>query len=258
MQAIGFKEHLPINSAQSLFEFTTPQPVATGHDLLVQVAAISVNPVDVGVRRGGHGQLQQPKIIGWDAVGTVAAVDNQVTLFTVGQRVFYAGSFKRPGSNSEYQLVDERIVALAPQRLSDGQAAAMPLTSLTAWEALFEQLEIDPTATEENHQQTILIINGAGGVGSVATQLAHWAGLQVIATASRPETINWVLTHGAKYSINHHHDLVSQLQQLGFKQVDNILCLSDLDGHWHELANLIKPSGRVAAITENRRPIDLK
>ncbi|MFT8879584.1 MAG: zinc-binding alcohol dehydrogenase family protein [Oenococcus sp.] len=258
MKAIGFKEHLPIEKANSLIEFELPKSIAKGHDLLVKVAAVSVNPVDVGVRKGGHGLLKTPKIIGWDAVGTVDSIGDQVSLFEKGDHVFYAGSFKRAGSDSQYQLVDERIVGHAPKKLALAQTAAMPLTSLTAWEALFEQLEINPNKQEGNRKATILIINGAGGVGSIATQLAHWAGLQVIATASRPETISWVLDHGADQVVNHRKDLVQEVHKLGHRYVDYILELNDLDGHWNEMAELIKPSGRIASITENKKPINLR
>ena len=255
MKAIGFKEHLKITDSNSLIEFEIPTPIAKGHDLLVKVQAVSVNPVDVGVR-SGHGVLQQPKIIGWDAVGTVVAIGEEVSLFQPGDQVFYAGSFVRPGSDSQYQLVDERITGRAPKNISLAQAAAMPLTSLTAWEALFEQLAIDYQAN--NQGKTILIINGSGGVGSIATQLAHLAGLNVIASASRPETIRWVKEHGADQTVNHRRDLVKEVHQLGYKYVDYILELNDLDGHWNEMAELIKPGGRIVSITENKHPINLK
>lgn len=258
MKAIGFKKHLEIDENDSLFEFETIKPTATGHDILVKVAATSVNPVDVGVRQSMHTTLKQPKIIGWDAVGIVEAIGNKVTLFKKGERVFYAGSFIRSGSNSEYQLVDERIVGRAPTTLNDAQAAAMPLTSLTAWEALFEQLEISPKNKMANQNKTILIINGSGGVGSVATQLASWAGLTVIASASRTETISWVLSHGATKTVNHRKDLVQEVRNLGYQYVDYILELNDLDGHWDEMAELIKPSGRITSITENKHPINLR
>lgn len=256
MKAIGFKEHLPINQNNDLIEFETPTPIAKGHDLLVKISATSVNPVDIGVRKSGHSTLKHPKIIGWDAVGTVVDIGNQVNLFKKGDRVFYAGSFLRSGSDSEYQLVDERIVGSAPENLTDSEASAMPLTSLTAWEALFEQLEIDPQAN--NTDKNILIINGSGGVGSIATQLAHWAGLHVIASASRPETISWVKNHGADQTVNHRNNLVDEVHQLGYKYVDYILELNDIDGHWDEMSELIKPNGRIASITENRHPINLK
>lgn len=257
MKAIGFSEHLDIKDPKSLFEFETPKPTPKGHDLLVKVNAVSVNPVDVGVRRSGHGKLSKPKIIGWDACGIVEKVGSQVSLFSPGDRVYYAGSFKRSGSNSEYQLVDERIVGNAPKSLTDAQAAAMPLTSLTAYEALFEQLSLSQDKTS-NEGKTILIINGAGGVGSVAIQLASNAGLTVITTASRPESVNWVKSHGAVDVVNHRKNLVNEVHKLGYKYVDYILELKDIDSHWKEMCELIKPEGTIASITENRRPINLR
>lgn len=257
MKAIGFSEHLDIKDPKSLFEFETSKPTPKGHDLLVKVNAVSVNPVDVGVRRSGHGKLSKPKIIGWDACGIVEEVGSKVSLFSPGDRVYYAGSFKRSGSNSEYQLVDERIVGNAPKSLTDAQTAAMPLTSLTAYEALFEQLALSQDK-KTNEGKTILIINGAGGVGSVATQLASNAGLTVIATASRPESINWVKSHGAADVVNHQNNLVNEVHKLGYKYVDYILELKDIDSHWKEMCELIKPEGAIASITENRRPINLR
>ncbi|MBB1070391.1 zinc-binding alcohol dehydrogenase family protein [Limosilactobacillus sp. RRLNB_1_1] len=257
MKAIGFTRHLDINDSQSLFVFEKDIPSPKGHDLLVKINAVSVNPVDTSVRHNGRGTLTTPKIIGWDACGIVKEVGAQVSLFNPGDRVFYAGSFKRPGSNSEYQVVDERIVGHAPKTLSDDEAAAMPLTSLTAYEALFEQLSL-PTTSSVNKGKTILIINGAGGVGSVATQLAANAGLTVIASASRPESIKWVKEHGAKYTVNHRNNLVDEVRKLGYKYVDYILGLKDIDSHWKEMCELIKPEGTIASITENKRPINLR
>lgn len=258
MRAIGFTQHLPIEDKNSFFEFFEPKPMPTGHDILVQVQATSVNPVDTGVRRSTPGVLPTPKVIGWDAYGTVTAIGDAVTLFQPGDRVFYAGSFKRPGTDSEYHLVDERIVGHAPTQLKPAEIAAMPLTSLTAWEALFEQLGISPEEPASNAGKTILIINGAGGVGSVATQLAHLAGLTVIATASRPETIAWTQDHGADAVVNHRKNLVDEVHTLGCPTVDYILELSNLNQHWAEIVALIKPSGHIVSITGNDQPIDLR
>lgn len=257
MRAIGFTEKLPIENEKSLITFFEPRPTPSGHDLLVNVQATSVNPVDTSVRRGTTGTLTTPKVIGWDAYGTVTAVGEAVTLFHPGDRVFYAGSFKRPGTDSEYQLVDERLVGHAPTTLSPAEIAAMPLTALTAWEALFEQLGIamDPVV---NAGKTILIINGAGGVGSTATQLAHLAGLTVIATASRPETIAWTRAHGADAVANHRKNLVTEVHALGYPTVDYILELSNLNQHWAEIVALIKPSGHIVSITGSDQPIDLR
>ncbi len=257
MRAIGFKKHLKIDNSESLIDFEMEKPTAKGHDLLVKVNAVSVNPVDVGVRKSGRSILKPPKVIGWDACGIVKEVGSKVRLFKPGDRVFYAGSFIRSGSDSEYQLVDERIVGHAPKTLKDNEAAAMPLTSLTAYEALFEQMGL-AWNQENNQNKTILIINGAGGVGSVATQLAHLAGLIVIATASRPDSIKWTQDHGTDYVVNHREDLVKQVRKLGYKYVDYILELKDLDGHWKEMCELIKPEGHIVSITENHRPINLK
>ena len=261
MHAIGFTDHLPIENSDSLQDVTVTKPTAHGHDILVQIQAVAVNPVDVGVRKIGRGHLTQPKILGWDATGIVAAIGEAVTLFQPGDQVFYAGSFKRPGCDSAYHLVDERLVGHAPKTLTPAACAAMPLTSLTAYEALFEQLHIPfgpakPNAKMRN--QTILIINGAGGVGSIATQLAKLAGLTVISSASRPESIAWTQQHGADLVVNHRHDLVREVHALGIKDVDYILGLSNLDNHWNEMCALIKPGGHIASITENQRPIDLK
>lgn len=218
---------------------------------------MSVNPVDVSVRSNGQGHLKRPKIIGWDACGVVKEVGKDVTLFSPGDRVYYAGSFKRSGSNSEYQLVDERIVGNAPQTLTNGETAAMPLTALTAYEALFEQLGLSKEK-KDNEGKTILVINGAGGVGSIATQLAVRAGLTVIASASRSESIKWVKEHGATYTVNHRADLVREVRNIGYKYVDYILELKDIDAHWKEMCELIKPEGSIVSITENKSPINLR
>lgn len=257
MKAIGFKQHLDIKNPSSLIDFETKRPKPNGHDLLVRVKSVSVNPVDIGVRKNEKGILKQPKIIGWDAYGVVEEIGPQVTLFSSGDRVFYAGSFIRSGSDSEYQLVDERIVGNAPKNLTDDEIAAMPLTSLTAYEGLFEQMKLTFNKSK-NKGKTILIINGTGGVGSVTTQLANLAGFTVISTASRSESIKWTKDHGAKYVVNHRHDLVKEVRNLGFKYVDYIFELNDLDGHWKEMCELIRPEGHIVSITENRRPINLR
>ncbi|HIW89240.1 MAG TPA: zinc-binding alcohol dehydrogenase family protein [Candidatus Ligilactobacillus excrementipullorum] len=257
MNAIGFYESLPLNAPESLIDLCIDRPSATGHDILVQISAISVNPIDIAVRTGNQEKTAEPHILGFDAVGTVVETGSDVTLFKTGDRVYYAGSYSRPGSYADYQLVDERIAALAPQKLDNVNAAAMPLTTLTAWEALFEQMGIDPDAQEANHQKTILIINGAGGVGSIATQLAHYAGLHVIASASRPETKQWALQHGADEIVDHHQNLVDEVHQLGHKEVDYIFELNNLDNHWDEMAALIAPNGKMCSITSNKKPLDL-
>ncbi|GAP01969.1 zinc-containing alcohol dehydrogenase [Fructobacillus fructosus] len=255
VKAVGFYEHLPIKNTHSFEDVMTEVKSPEEHDLLVKVDGISVNPVDTFIRRGGrHNKLVHPKVIGWDAVGTVTQVGSSVSLFKVGDRVWYAGDFTRQGSDAREQLVDERIVGYAPTSLKDRDAAGIPLVGLTAYESLFEKLHID----EKDVGKSILIINGSGGVGSIAIQLAKLAGLRVIATASRPESIKWVEKLGADFVVNHHANLVKQVRKVGFKYVDYILNLSNLDAHWNEISELIKPDGCVAASTENRRLIDLQ
>jgi zinc-binding alcohol dehydrogenase family protein len=191
MKAIGVYKSLPAENSESLVEVELPTPKPAGRDLLVQVKAVSVNPVDVKVRQQTKGEHVVPRILGWDVAGIVQAVGDAVSLFKVGDEVYYAGDLTRPGCNSEYHLVDERIVGKKPGTLSFEEAAAMPLTTITAWEALFDRLSVKRSAAE-NSNQSVLIIGGAGGVGSIAIQLAKkLAGLRVIATASRVESANW-------------------------------------------------------------------
>ncbi len=196
MKAVGLYKYLPIDDAEALIDVDIDSPRPQGRDLLVEVKAISVNPVDTKVRAPKADLEESPKILGWDAAGTVIAVGDAVEHFAVGDKVFYAGDITRPGSNSEYQCVDERIVGHMPQSLSFASAAALPLTAITAWEGLFERLGIDHHGADAG--KSILIINGAGGVGSIATQLARkLARLNVIATASRTETVDCCKKHGA-------------------------------------------------------------
>ncbi|AFS39558.1 zinc-binding alcohol dehydrogenase family protein [Leuconostoc gelidum] len=256
IKAVGFDQHLSIDNPDSFQDININVPEAHGHDLLIRVDGVSVNPVDTFVRKSGRkNRLSKPKIIGWDAVGVVINTGNDVTLFKKGDRVWYAGDFTRSGSNAQLQLVDERIVGLAPKRLNDEQAAAVPLVGLTAYESLFEKMGINWSG---NEHKTLLIINGAGGVGSMAIQLAKLAGLTVIATASREESISWAKKMGADQVINHRQDLVSQVRKLNQKYVDYILNLNNLDAHWNEIAELIKPDGQIVATTENHRLIDLQ
>jgi NADPH:quinone reductase len=222
-------------------EIELPKPSPTGRDLLVKVEAISVNPVDTKQRKTATGS----KILGWDAAGTVEAVGSQTSLFKPGDAVYYAGDVTRPGCDSEFHLVDERIVGRKPKKLDFAQAAAMPLTSITAWEAFYDRMHIVPG-------KTMLIIGGAGGVGSIGIQLAKSSNLKVIATASRPESIAWVKELGADQVINHRQDLVSQLN----KPVDYIANFSgDLDSYWPAMAELIAPQGAMVAIVGNQKPM---
>ncbi len=255
MKAIGLYEHLPVENPESLIDVDIAKPVASGRDLLVRVKAISINPVDVKRRASGEHETE-PRILGWDVAGVVEQVGSDCTLFKVGDEVYYAGSVTRPGGNSEFHLVDECIVGNKPKSLDFAQAAALPLTSITAWEALFERLGVSHTASN-NHQKRILIIGAAGGVGSIATQLANLAGLIVIGTASRPETMQWAKEHGASYTIDHHKAFAPQLKQLGFDAVDYIFCLNSTDKHWDDMVEVIAPQGKICSIVEMRNPINL-
>ncbi len=256
MKAIGFKTSLPISEADSFIAFETVKPVPSGRQLLVKVAAASVNPVDFKVRKNSAKEqvLASPRIIGWDAAGTVEAVGGDASLFQPGDAVYYAGDIRLPGSNAEYQLVDERIVGKAPRKLSVEQAAAIPLTALTAWEMLFDRLAI----TELDKGKTILIIGGAGGVGSIAIQLAKQvAGLTVIATASRPESVEWCRKMGADVVVNH-QNLVEEVRNAGNKYVDYIFDLVDLYQYWGTMAELIKPQGKIGSISDPNEGVNLR
>jgi zinc-binding alcohol dehydrogenase family protein len=252
-----------LNPAQSnhvcewFIETEIPTPTPEPRDLLVRVKALSVNPVDYKVRTSP--QRQHPsRILGWDASGIVEAVGQDVTLFKVGDEVYYAGSVIRAGNNSEYHVVDERIVGKKLTSLTFEQAAAMPLTTITAWEALFERLGIEPQKTPANQSRTVLIIGGAGGVGSIAIQLAKQvAGMRVIATASRPETMEWCKKMGADYTINHHQTFLSELAAIGLKTVDYILCLNNMAQHLPNMVDVIKPQGKICSIVSTQQPFDL-
>lgn len=256
MKAIGFKTSLPIENPESFIEFETVKPVPGPQDLLVKIDAISVNPVDFKIRQSGAQDtvLETPKIIGWDAVGIVQAVGEKVTLFEVGDLVYYAGDLTKQGSNAEYQIVDERIVGRKPKSLSIEEAAVIPLTALTAWEILFDRIRI---SAEKDKGKSILIIGGAGGVGSIAIQLAKKiAGLTVIATASRPETIEWCKQQGADFVVDH-KDLVASVKEAGFENVDFILDFVDTNTYWDTMVELIKPQGHIASITGSSEPVVL-
>lgn len=247
MKAIGFKTSLEIQKEESLFEFETNKPIASGFDIVVKVRAVSMNPVDTKVRKRAaiNTVLDVPKILGYDAVGIVEEIGADVRNFKVGDRVYYAGDISRDGSNAQFQAVDSRIVAIAPSSQSDVQAAVLPLTSLAAWEGIFDRLCVNA-----NENKTILIIGGAGGVGSIATQIAKTAtNLTVIATASREETSKWVKSMGADYVANH-RDLVNSVKELGFNNVDYIFNVSDTKGHWDAMSELIAPQGKICSIVE--------
>ena len=254
MKAVALKASLPIDNPQSLLDVELENPVPQDHDLLIAVSAISVNPVDTKVRAPKDKHEDQPRVLGWDAVGVVEAIGPAVSLFKPGDRVYYAGDITRPGSNSEYQLVDERIVGRAPASLSKAEAAALPLTAITAWEGLFDRLRIN---RDEGAAKTLLIIGGAGGVGSIAIQLAKQLTMvTVIATASRPETREWCLSLGADYVVDH-RELINSMHAAGHEQVDYIFCLNNTDQHWLSLCDLVKPQGIICSIVETKQPVDL-
>lgn len=241
-----------------LNEITLPTPVASGHDLLVEVKAISVNPVDTKVRAGF--KAEQPRVLGWDAVGVVAAVGESVTLFKPGDEVWYAGSLTRPGSNSEYQLVDERIVALKPKSIDSASAAALPLTAITAWEMLFDRLGV---AENGNENDVLLIVGAAGGVGSVLTQLARkLTNITVIGTASRSESQKWVSDLGAHHVIDHSKPLTEELARIGVKNVTHVASLNHTEQHYAQLIEVLAPQGKLALIddpeTLDARPLKVK
>jgi NADPH:quinone reductase len=308
MRAVGLYKYLPIEDPQSLVDLDIPQPnnPTSGHDLLVAIKAISVNPVDTKVRRGFipitvEIEKNTPRILGWDAAGEVVEAGSDCTLFKRGDAVYYAGSISRPlGTNCEFHLVDERIVGRKPKSLSFEEAAALPLTTITAWEALYDRLSLYPDVVRgktaaashpvmptdvphinnkkrNEHQSYILIIGGAGGVGSIAIQLAKnlvnnpsfpsspatassssFPSINVIATASRTESVEWCKRIGADFVVNHHKDLKSQIKEvIGIDYVDYILCLNETDSHFESMKQLVAPQGKICSIVQTKGPVDL-
>lgn len=255
MKAVGFYRHLPVEDPQSIVDVDIDKPKATERKILVRVKAVSVNPVDAKTRarKKDDGKLA---VSGWDVSGTVEEVGLDCHIFKKGDDVFYAGSVALQGGNSEYHIVDERVVGRKPENLSHAEAAAMPLTSITAWEGLFDRMKIirEP---ELNVGKSILIIGAAGGVGSIATQLAHNAGLRVIGTASRPESFQWALEHGADYTVDRNKDIPKQIRDIGLEYVDYIFCLNSLNEHWDTMAEVISPLGRICAIVGLTAPLDM-
>lgn len=248
MKAIGYYQPLPIDNPESLQDIELPAPVAGPRDLLVRVKAISVNPVDTKVRRNMAPEAGQPKVLGWDAAGTVEAVGAGVTNFKVGDRVYYAGSIVRPGANSELHAVDERIAALAPTSLDDAQAAALPLTTITAYELLFDRLRVPKNG---GAGQTLLVTGGAGGVGSILIQLARQlTQLRVVATASRAETRAWCLALGAHAVIDHSKPLAAELKAAGIGEVDMVASLTQTGQHYAQIIESLKPQGQLAVIDD--------
>ncbi len=248
MKAVGYRQNLPIDQPDSLVELDLPVPQPGPRDLRVRVAAVSVNPVDTKVRRNAAPEAGQARVLGWDAVGTVDAVGSAVTGFAPGDRVYYAGSIVRPGANSELHLVDERIAARAPATLGDAQAAALPLTAITAWELLFDRLQVPRGG---GAGQTLLITGGAGGVGSILIQLARQlTQLRVVATASRAETRQWCLDLGAHAVVDHSRPLAAELKAAGIEAVDLVASLTQTAQHYAQLIEAMKPQGCLAVIDD--------
>lgn len=250
MKAVAYQKVLPIDHAETLQDITLPDPIAKGRDLLVEVKAVSANPLDVKVRANTTPAPGEWKVLGWDAAGVVRAVGPEVTQFKPGDRVWYAGSITRAGSNSELQLVDERIVGKMPASLDFAAAAALPLTSLTAWEMLFDRLGIQQGAASTG--KSLLIIGAAGGVGSIMVQLARrLTGVTVIGTASRPETAAWVRQLGAHHVIDHTRPFASQLAETGIANPNYIVSLTHTDQHFDQIAEVIAPQGKFGLIDDS-------
>ncbi|WP_062220025.1 zinc-binding alcohol dehydrogenase family protein [Aureimonas sp. D3] len=246
MRAVGYETSPPDKAVEHLSDLDLPRPFPTGRDLLVRVEAVSINPVDTKQRGPLDDPGRFPRVLGFDASGVVEAAGDDATLFRPGDAVFYAGAVDRQGSNAEFQLVDERIVARKPDRLDFADAAALPLTAITAWETLFDRFRIQPDETERG---TLLVIGAAGGVGSIATQLARQlTALTVIGTASREETRAFALEHGCHHVIDHSRPMAPQIAELGLGPVDYVFALTQTPAHMNDIGALIRPFGELCVI----------
>ncbi|MBD8571943.1 MULTISPECIES: zinc-binding alcohol dehydrogenase family protein [Pseudomonas syringae group] len=249
MKAVAYYQSLPVSNPDSLQNIELPEPVAGARDLLVEVKAISVNPVDTKIRQNVSPENGDAKVLGWDVAGVVKAVGSDVTLFQPGDKVYYAGSLIRPGANSELHVVDERIVGHMPKSLSFAHAAALPLTAITAWELLFERLQIVQGKGESG--QSLLIVGAAGGVGSILTQLARQlTALKVIGTASRAETESWVRELGAHEVLDHSKPLSEELKRVGIQAVTHVASLTQTEQHLDQLVEALKPQGKLGLIDD--------
>ena len=260
MKAVGYSKSLPINDPESLTDIELPQPVATGHDLLVEIRAIAVNPVDYKIRQNVAPANGDFKVIGWDAVGEVVATGETATQFKPGDMVYYAGDLNRQGSNAEYQLVDERLVGTKPKSLSDAEAAALPLTSITAWELLFEHLALQQQNPEskETSGEVLLVIGAAGGVGSILIQIAKTiTGATIIATASRESSQAWVKKVGADHVVDHTKPLQPQIEALGIGQVTHVASLNGTGSYFETYTELLAPFGKIVMIDDPAKPLDV-
>lgn len=249
MKAVAYFQNLPIDHPEALQDIDLPEPTPGPRDLLVEVRAISVNPVDTKIRRNAAPENGQPRVLGWDVSGVVKAVGRDVSLFQPGDEVFYAGALTRPGGNAELHLVDERIVGKRPQSLDFAKSAALPLTAITAWELLFDRLGIAEGQADQG--QSLLVVGAAGGVGSILVQLARrLTGLTVIGTASRPETQAWVRELGAHHVIDHSQPLAAELKRIGLDSVTHVASLTQTDQHLEQLVEALAPQGKLALIDD--------
>jgi len=254
MKAVAFTHAKPITDPESLLDFDLPTPEPRHHDLLVEVKAVSVNPVDTKQRMMGE-PLGEPRVLGFDAAGIVREIGPDVQNFAIGDEVYYAGVPTRPGTNAQYHLVDDRIAGHKPKTLSFAQAAALPLTALTAWEMLFDRFKLP---RNQASTETLLIVGGAGGVGSIAIQLAaQLTSLNVVATASRPESTEWCRSLGAHHVINHHHNMARALGQFGLHAPNYIFCASHARQHFKHLTEVLIAEGAIGIIEGNTGPLDV-
>ena len=260
MKAIGYLESHPIDHPEALLDIELERPAPTGHDLLVAVRAISVNPVDTKMRMRAAGENGRHRILGWDAVGEVVAIGEDVTAYRVGDRVWYAGDLTRQGSNAEFQLVEEQLVGRAPSSLQDAEAAALPLTSITAWELLFDRLELPRKgAPGADEARRLLVVGAAGGVGSILVQLARQlTDVTVIGTASRPESQAWVTELGAHHVIDHRQPLNEELKRIGIDDVTQVISLTHTEDHFDALVECLAPQGQLALIDDPETLLDIR
>lgn len=263
MKAIGYTESLDISDTNSLQDIELPTPTPQGRDLLIKIHSIAVNPVDTKIRKRRAAENGQPVVLGWDAVGEVVATGDDATLFKAGDLVYYAGELNRQGTNAEYQLVDERIVGLKPKSLSDAEAAALPLTTITAYEMLFEHLQLQKQTpeTKTTTQEVLLVVGAAGGVGSILVQLAKaLTGATVIATASRPESVDWCRQLGADYILDHTQSLTEQMAELvskeGLSTLTHVASLNATDRYFDSYVEMLAPFGRIALIDDPQQPLN--
>jgi zinc-binding alcohol dehydrogenase family protein len=255
MKAIGLIHNSPVENPECLLDLDIPSPAPGPRDLLVRVEAISVNPIDTKIRLARPPKKGVPTILGYDAAGTVESIGEEVKRFQVGDAVYYAGTLNRPGSNAQYQVVDERIVGHKPKSLVWAEAASIPLTVLTAWEGLFFQLGIDLEG--KNIRQSLLLIGASGGVGSMVIQLAKIAGLRLIATTSSPESEEWCRNLGAEFTVNYLHPLPKQLEEIGCRNVDFIFNAAHTTIYWETMAKVIAPLGSICCLVDAKEPVDL-